>query len=131
MYRGMEVTPFYDSMLAKLIVHGEDREMAIARCIRALRELRIVGVVTSLPVALATLRHPAFVAGDYDTSILEQVDKKATPQQRELAMLAAAAARFLGAERAGAAADGAAGPRETVPRWAMLGRTERLRRTMP
>ena len=131
MYRGMEVTPFYDSMLAKLIVHGEDREQAIARCARALRELRIVGVVTSLPVALATLRNPAFVAGDYDTSILEQVDKKASPQHRELAMLAAAAARFLGAERAGAAAEGAAGPRDSTPRWAQQGRTERMRRTAP
>jgi len=131
MYRGMEVTPFYDSMLAKLIVHGEDREQAIARCARALRELRIVGVVTSLPVALATLRNPAFVTGDYDTSILEQVDKKASPQHRELAMLAAAAARFLGAERAGAAAGGAAGPRDSTPRWALQGRTERMRRTAP
>ena len=131
MYRGMEVTPFYDSMLAKLIVHGEDREQAIARCARALRELRIVGVVTSLPVALATLRNPTFVAGDYDTSILEHVDKQATPQHRELAMLAAAAARFLGAERAGAAAEAAAGPRDSTPRWAQQGRTERMRRTAP
>jgi acetyl-CoA carboxylase biotin carboxylase subunit len=131
MYRGMEVTPYYDSMLAKLIVHGVDREQAIARCIRALRELRIVGVVTSLPVALATMRSPTFVSGDYDTSILETIDKQATPQHRELAMLAAAAARFLGAERAGAAAETPGGPRETTPRWAMLGRAERLWRTAP
>jgi acetyl-CoA carboxylase, biotin carboxylase subunit len=129
MYRGMEVTPFYDSMLAKLIVHGADREQAIARCIRALRELRIVGVTTSLSVALAALRNEAFVKGDYDTSLLEHVDKKATPQHRELAMLAAAAARLLMSERAGAAASGdGGGSAESAPRWAMLGRVERLRR---
>jgi acetyl-CoA carboxylase, biotin carboxylase subunit len=132
MFRGMEVTPFYDSMLAKLVVHGADREQAIARCIRALRELRIVGVATSLPVALAALRSDEFVRGDYDTGILERIDKKAPPAHRELAMLAAAAARFLGAERAGAASSaGASAERDAAPRWAMLGRTDRLRRTGP
>ena len=44
---------------------------------------------------------------------------------------ARAAARFLGAERAGAAAEGAAGPRDSTPRWAQQGRTERMRRTAP
>jgi acetyl-CoA carboxylase, biotin carboxylase subunit len=133
MFRGMEVTPYYDSMLAKLVVHGQDREQAIARCIRALRELRIVGVMTSLPVALAALRADEFVRGDYDTGILERVDKKPSAQHRELAMLAAAAARFLVAERAGAAgsSSGSEGAQVggTTPRWAMLGRTDRLRRS--
>ena len=132
MFRGMEVTPFYDSMLAKLVVHGADREQAIARCARALRELRIVGVATSLPVALAALRSDEFVRGDYDTGILERIDRKAPPQQAELAALAAAAARFLMAERAGAASAAAGGgERETAPRWALLGRGERLRRSAP
>ncbi len=131
MYRGMEVTPFYDSMLAKLIVHGADREQAIERCIRALRELRIVGVVTSLPVALATLRSAEFRGGDYDTGILERIDKQPTEQHRELAMLAAAAARFLVTERAGAAVEGAAGGvGDKTPRWATLGRAEQLRRAV-
>jgi acetyl-CoA carboxylase biotin carboxylase subunit len=49
LYRGMEVTPFYDSMIGKLIVHAEDRDRAIARMERALQELRIVGVATSAP----------------------------------------------------------------------------------
>ncbi len=133
LFRGMEVTPFYDSMLAKLVVHGADREQAIARCIRALRELRIVGVSTSLPTALATLRSDEFVRGDYDTGILERIDKKPTAAQSELAALAAAAARFLTAERAGASMEGgpASDRRNTTPRWAMLGRTERLRRGAP
>ncbi len=126
LFRGMEVTPYYDSMLAKLVVLGDDREQAVARCIRAVRELRIVGVTTSLPVALAALRSDEFVRGDYDTGILERIPKKAPPEQRELAMLAAAATRFLVAERAGASAsDGAASP-DMVPRWSMLGRVERL-----
>ncbi|MFY9345097.1 MAG: acetyl-CoA carboxylase biotin carboxylase subunit [Planctomycetota bacterium] len=132
MYRGMEVTPYYDSMLAKLVVHGADREQAIARCIRALRELRLVGVATSVPVALAALRSAEFARGDYDTGILERIERKPPAEQRELAMLAAAAARFLMAERAGASPDVARTEgRDDTPRWALLGRTERLRRTGP
>jgi acetyl-CoA carboxylase biotin carboxylase subunit len=132
LYRGLQVTPFYDSMLAKLVVHGADREQAIARCIRALRELRIVGVSTSLPVAMRTLQSDEFRSGDYDTGILERLQHGSSPATRELAMLAAAAARFLSAERAGANAAGAAHDRRAaVPRWAMLGRTERLRRPGP
>jgi acetyl-CoA carboxylase biotin carboxylase subunit len=133
LFRGMEVTPFYDSMLAKLVVHGADRAQAIARCSRALRELRIVGVSTSLSVALAALRSDEFVKGEYDTGILERIDKKPTAAHAELAALAAAATRFLLAERAGATTE--AGPqqdrRNSTPRWAMLGRTERLRRSAP
>ena len=132
LFRGMEVTPFYDSMLGKLIVHGADREQAIARCQRALRELRIVGVSTSLPVALRTLQSDEFRSGDYDTGILERIDKKPPVARRELAMLAAAAAKFLVAERAGAATTAVRGGRgDTMPRWSMLGRGERLRRSAP
>jgi acetyl-CoA carboxylase, biotin carboxylase subunit len=132
LYRGLEVTPFYDSMLAKLIVHGADREQAIARCERALREFRIVGVSTSMPVAMRTLQSAEFRSGDYDTGILERIDRKAPAARRELAMLAAAATRFLFAEQAGArAAEAADGARDLAPRWAMLGRVERLRRSAP
>ena len=129
MYRGLEVTPFYDSMLGKLIVHGEDRAHAIARMERALRELRIVGVATSAPVALRTLRSDEFRSGDYDTGILERVAKGPPADRRELAMLAAAAARFLGAERAGAqSAASAAAHAASAPRWALLGRADSHRR---
>ncbi|MCA8967237.1 MAG: hypothetical protein KDC48_20320, partial [Planctomycetes bacterium] len=127
MFRGLEVTPYYDSMLAKLIVHGEDRAQAIARCERAIRELRIVGVSTAMPVALRVLHNAEFRAGDYDTGILERIDRSLTPERRELAMLAAVAARFLVAERAGAkSADGDGDARQRVPVWSMLGRGERL-----
>jgi len=128
MFRGLEVTPYYDSMLGKLIVFGVDREQAIARCIRALRELRVVGVLTSLPVAMATLQSDEFVSGDYDTSILERIDTKST-ENKEVALMAAAAARFLAAEKVGAATTAANGNADTVPAWAQLGRRERLWRT--
>ena len=127
--RGLEVTPHYDSMLAKLIVHGQDREQAMARCERAIRELRIGGVATSLPMALRVLRSAPFRSGDYDTGLIEQLGKQDHSDRAELILLAAAAARFLGAERAGAAAAAVhADLAAATPRWGMLGRTERLRR---
>jgi acetyl-CoA carboxylase biotin carboxylase subunit len=125
MFRGLEVTPFYDSMLGKLIVHGADREQAIERCIRAVRELRIVGVATSLPVALETLLSDPFRSGNYDTGILDSIDTVGR-HYRGAAMLAAATARFLRAERVGAASGAAAARGEDTPRWSQLGRRERL-----
>jgi len=129
LFRGLEVTPFYDSMLGKVIVHAEDRRRAIARCRRALRELRIVGVATSVPVAMRALATEEFRSGDYDTAILERIDNKPSASRADFVMLAAAAARFLGAERAGAAAAITADAAVT-PRWALLGRAERLRRSL-
>ena len=70
-YAGMEVTPHYDSMLAKLIVHGRDREHARRRMLRALQELHVGGVRTSASIALQVLQSDAFRSGDYDTGFLE------------------------------------------------------------
>src|SRR5690606_2404760 len=60
LYRGLEVTPYYDSMLAKLAVVADDRALAIVRTLRAIRELRIAGVTTSLPAAMRTLESAEF-----------------------------------------------------------------------
>ncbi|MEC7726927.1 MAG: hypothetical protein VYD05_15500, partial [Planctomycetota bacterium] len=125
MFRGLEVTPFYDSMLGKLIVHGDDREQAIARMQRALRELRIVGVATSLPVALRAIESEPFVTGNYDTSILSTIATD-NDEHHLVAMLAGALARFLAAERVGAASAAKASDGEGAPAWAQLGRRDRL-----
>ena len=62
---GSEVSPLYDPMIAKLIVHGVDREHARRRMLRALDEFEIGGVTTLLGFHRALLRHPCFVeAGD-------------------------------------------------------------------
>jgi acetyl-CoA carboxylase biotin carboxylase subunit len=129
MFRGLEVTPHYDSMLGKLIVHGNDRAQAMMRMKRALRELRIVGVATSLPVALRAIESEEFESGNYDTSILATIDTESR-EHREVAMLAAAAARFLAMERVGAGGAAAGGDEaEQASAWAQLGRRERLWRS--
>lgn len=71
-YQGFAVTPFYDSLLSKLIVWGEDRAEAIQRALRALDEYRIEGIKTIIPVHKAILSHPDFQAGRYHTRFLEE-----------------------------------------------------------
>jgi acetyl-CoA carboxylase biotin carboxylase subunit len=64
---GYVVPPFYDSLLAKLIVRGTDRADAIARALAALAAFKVEGVPTTIPMHRAILASAAFAAGDYDT----------------------------------------------------------------
>ncbi|HEY53457.1 MAG TPA: acetyl-CoA carboxylase biotin carboxylase subunit [Caldilineae bacterium] len=70
-YEGAEVSLFYDPMIAKLIVWGENRAEAILRMRRALSEYRIAGVKTSIPFHLALMDTPRFQWGQFDTAFLE------------------------------------------------------------
>jgi acetyl-CoA carboxylase, biotin carboxylase subunit len=72
LYEGYRVPPFYDSLLAKLIVWGADRGQALARAGRALRELEIEGVHTTRELFADIVREPRFVAGTYSTAYLEE-----------------------------------------------------------
>ncbi len=69
---GDEVSQFYDNLIGKLIVWGDTRERAIARAIRALGELKIEGIATTTPAALAVLRHRDFVAIEHSTKWVEE-----------------------------------------------------------
>ncbi|PGP21068.1 acetyl-CoA carboxylase biotin carboxylase subunit [Bacillus cereus] len=71
-YPGYTVSPFYDSMVAKLIVHGKDRNEAIQRMKRALNEFVIDGINTTIPFHIELLNHPDFIAGEFDTGFLEK-----------------------------------------------------------
>ncbi len=72
LFNGFEVSPYYDSLVAKLIVYGGDREQALARLRRALDEYQILGVKTTLPFHRRLVDDPAFIAGDIDTRFLER-----------------------------------------------------------
>ncbi|GAK01022.1 LOW QUALITY PROTEIN: biotin carboxylase of acetyl-CoA carboxylase [Geomicrobium sp. JCM 19055] len=67
-YTGYTITPFYDSMVAKLIVHASTRDEAIARMKRALSEFVIEGVDTTVPFHLNLMDHDVFKSGEFDTS---------------------------------------------------------------
>jgi acetyl-CoA carboxylase biotin carboxylase subunit len=125
LYRGLQVTPHYDSLLAKLIVHAGDRSAALARMERALRETRIAGVDTTVPLALALMRGAELRSGSYDTGIVERHARVLDEERLELAALAAAAYRFLGGEQRAAA--GTASVRASAPSpWKLAGRMDLL-----
>jgi acetyl-CoA carboxylase biotin carboxylase subunit len=71
-YAGYTVPPYYDSLLAKVIVHGNDRAEALARMHQALDGFIIEGVTTTIPFLGRVIMHPAFQAGDVDTKFLER-----------------------------------------------------------
>jgi acetyl-CoA carboxylase biotin carboxylase subunit len=71
-YSGYEIPPHYDSMVAKVIVHGANRAEALARLRRALSEFMIEGPYTTLPLGLALLQDESFRHGAYDTKFLER-----------------------------------------------------------
>jgi len=69
---GSTVPPYYDSLLAKLIVHGTDREEAVAKALSALAEFRIEGVATNIGFLRELLAHPQFQAGELSTDFIEK-----------------------------------------------------------
>lgn len=72
MYNGYTIPPFYDSMIAKVIVHGENRMEALAKMQRALSELVTDGLVTNQEFQLDLITHPDIIEGKYDTSFLQE-----------------------------------------------------------
>ena len=78
-YTGYVVPPFYDSMIAKLIVHAPSREKAVARMLRALDEFVVEGVKTTIPVLKNILKHSQFQSGDFDTKFLEEYPEVLIP----------------------------------------------------
>ncbi len=70
-YQGYSIPPYYDSLIGKLVVFGPDRKLALARTKRALRELIIDGVDTTVPLFDALLEEPDIVNGDYNIHWLE------------------------------------------------------------
>jgi len=70
--QGMEVASDYDAMIAKLIVHGKDRQEAIDRMKRALQECVITGIATTIPFGQFVMEHAAFIDGSFNTKFVEQ-----------------------------------------------------------
>lgn len=80
-HEGYRISPFYDSMVGKLIVHRPTREQAIACMLRALDEFVIEGVATTVPLLKRILRDPAFAAGEVDTRWLERTIDQFIPTE--------------------------------------------------
>ena len=78
-YAGYTVPPYYDSLLAKVIVHGRDRAEALARMGQALDSFILEGVTTTIPFLNRVIHHPDFVAGRVDTRFLERESRLLKP----------------------------------------------------
>ncbi|MFN8650442.1 MAG: acetyl-CoA carboxylase biotin carboxylase subunit [Gemmatimonadales bacterium] len=79
-YAGYTVPPYYDSLLAKVIVHGNTRAEALARMGQALDSFIIEGVTTTIPFLARIIRHPEFAAGQVDTKFLERHPELLRPE---------------------------------------------------
>lgn len=75
-YQGYTITPFYDSMISKLIVHGKDRDEAIRKMRWALSEFIVSGVDTNIDFQLEIIKQPEFIDGDYDNGYLTRYMEK-------------------------------------------------------
>ncbi len=90
---GMDIPIYYDPMLAKLIVHGIDREDAIKQMTKAIESYRIIGIETTLPFGRFVMQHNAFRSGNYDTHFVPNFfkpEEMATEVEKQLAAIMAA-----------------------------------------
>jgi acetyl-CoA carboxylase, biotin carboxylase subunit len=119
-YAGATVSRFYDTLMAKVIVWGPDRDAALARMRRALAEYRITGVRSTIPVLERIMADPEFTAGRLHTGFMERLlaeDAGASASSRRLALIAAALAAYESA-----ASRAPASPASGPSAWTMAGR---------
>jgi len=117
---GMEITRFYDPLLAKVIAWGPTRDAAIARLTAALRETVITGTPTTISFHLWALAHPAFRSGTYGTRFVETEWPRRGHPRPELAAVAAAVLAYRDDHRVGLL------PPQRPSLWARTGREEGL-----
>lgn len=94
-YVGNEITPYYDSMISKLICYGESRAEAVLRMRRALAEYRVLGVKTNIPFHQHMMDSHRFMSGQFDTKFVEErfsMDDREAAHELEAALLATLAA---------------------------------------
>lgn len=130
-YSGYEITPYYDSMIAKLITVGENRQEALLRMRRALSEYVIMGVKHNIPFHLNLMNSVSFIAGQFDTRFIEERFSMRTyeeePTEQELETAAIAATLYAHRKRQLASQVVAPAKRDTS-NWKWIGRYERMHR---
>jgi acetyl-CoA carboxylase, biotin carboxylase subunit len=129
-YPGFEITPFYDPMIAKLIVWGETRAQAILRMRRALEEYRIVGVRTNIPFHQTLMDSHRFMGGQYDTRFVEErfsMDEAGESRQN-YAEIAAILATMVAHREAERSAQIVQRNERDTSNWKWVGRWERMHR---
>jgi acetyl-CoA carboxylase biotin carboxylase subunit len=128
-YSGYEITPYYDSMIAKLICWGDTRSEAMLRMRRALEEFTIMGVKHNVPFHMNLLNSFSFIAGKFDTKFVEERFSMTTyeesPSDADLETAAIAATLYAHRKRQLASQVVAPGKRDTS-NWKWVARWERM-----
>lgn len=127
MYEGYTIPPYYDSLIAKLIVHGSTRASAILRMRRALQEYRITGVKTTIPFHQNLLESTRFMAGNFHTRFVEESFELNRPDMSQPEIAAVLATLVAHRQRQTAAQFIQRNARDTS-NWKWLSRWERLNR---
>jgi acetyl-CoA carboxylase biotin carboxylase subunit len=129
-YPGFEITPYYDPMIAKLIVWGETRGQAILRMRRALEEYRIVGVRTNIPFHQTLMDSHRFMGGQFDTRFVEErfsMDD-AIESRSSNAEIAAILATLVAHHQSELSAQRVRRNERDTSNWKWVGRWERMHR---
>ena len=122
---GDEISPYYDSMIAKLIVHGDTREQALARLDQALSELHIVGVANNVAFLRQVVQSPSFAQAQLDTALIQREHAHLFGQQAlsvDLALAAVLAQQCLPSPASGVWAD----PWSSNDKWTLQGHSTRI-----
>ncbi|MBI5839380.1 MAG: acetyl-CoA carboxylase biotin carboxylase subunit [Chloroflexi bacterium] len=129
-YPGFEITPFYDPMIAKLIVWGETRAQAILRMRRALEEYRIVGVRTNIPFHQTLMDSHRFMGGQFDTRFVEERFTMNDSAERDAtsAEIAAILATLVAHQESERSAHIVRRGERDTSNWKWVGRWERMHR---
>ncbi|MFQ5615096.1 MAG: acetyl-CoA carboxylase biotin carboxylase subunit [Anaerolineales bacterium] len=129
-YPGFEVTPYYDSMISKLIVWGETRAQAILRMRRSLDEYKIVGVKTNIPFHQNLLDQHRFLAGQFDTRFVEERFSMEEAEEGKVTRpdIAAIMATLVAHQQTQRAAQIIQRGKRDASNWKWVGRWERMHR---
>ncbi len=129
-YPGFVISPYYDSMISKLVVWGETRGQAIMRMRRALDEYRIVGVRTNIPFHQTLLEQHRFMAGQFDTRFVEErfSMQEAEEGKETHPEIAAILATLVAHQQAEKAAQIVQRNARDTSNWKWVGRWERMHR---
>jgi acetyl-CoA carboxylase biotin carboxylase subunit len=129
-YNGFEISPYYDSLISKLIVWGETRAEAILRMRRALEEYKIVGVHTNIPFHQSLMDSHRFMGGQFDTRFVEErFSMEAAEEGKEtLPHIAAIIATLVAHQRTQRAAHVINRGERDTSNWKWISRWERMQR---
>ena len=129
-YPGFEISPYYDSLISKLIVSGVTRGEAILRMRRALEEYKIVGVRTNIPFHQRLMDSHRFMAGQYDTRFVEERFSMETAEEskEDLSEIAAILATLVFHQQTQRAAQIIQRGERDTSNWKWMGRWERMHR---